>query len=427
MEAVDPSAKPKDAIFPRGGLALDPRDPAFFQNPYPAYAAMHRAGAVFRWPEIGCLAACGHALVWSLLRDRRFGRILPGGADGRSAEGKIPDHLRHFQDVERHSLLDLEPPTHTRIRGLVLKAFVSRQVERLAPRIERQANDLIDRFAMRGSVELVEEFATPLPVSVIAHLIGVGVVDARLLLDWSHRMVAMYQFGRTDAVERSADEAASQFRAFVVDAIATKRRRPGDDLVSALIQAETERGSLDEDEMISTVILLMNAGHEATVHQIGNGVKAILESEAGDPARLFADEATAASTVEEVLRFDTPLHLFKRIALEDIALSEDIRLRRGEEIALLLAAANRDPLAYTDPDGFDPTRRGPPHASFGAGIHFCVGAPLARLELRIAFTTLFHRLKDLSLTSTPAYRDSWHFRGLERLDLAFRPDRHLRS
>jgi cytochrome P450 len=402
-------------------LALDPRDPAFFGDPYPAYAEMRRRAPVFRWRELDCLATGDHRMVSALLRDRRLGRILPAGPDGRTDYADAPDRLRNFYAVERHSLLDLEPPTHTRLRTLILKAFVSRRIERLAPRIEALASDLVERFAERGEAELIAEFATPLPVTVIAELVGVGTGETAQLLEWSHRMVAMYQFGRTPEIEARADRAAAEFRDFVLDAIAAKRRRPGDDLLSELIRAEGAEGKLTEDEMVSTVVLLMNAGHEATVHQIGNGVKAVLEHRDADPAALFADESAAARVVEETLRFDAPLHLFRRVALEAVALPGGFTLERGEEVALLLGAANRDPAVYAEPDRFDPARAGPAPVSFGAGIHFCVGAPLARLELRVALTVLFRRLRNVRIAIPPRYRDAWHFRGLERLDLAFEP------
>lgn len=169
--------------------------------------------------------------------------------------------------------------------------------------------------------------------------------------------------------------------------------------------------------MVATLILLMNAGHEATVHQIGNGVKAVLESGLSGPA-LFSSRGSTVGAVEEMLRFDTPLHLFRRIALEDVELSGGTLLRRGEAVALLLGAANRDPRRFADPDRFDPARETGGHVSFGAGIHFCVGAPLARLELAVALERLFQRLPEMRIAAPPRYRDSWHFRGLERLEIA---------
>lgn len=398
-------------------FSLDPRAPGFFLDPYPAYARLRAEAPLAWWDEARCLAASRHETIAALLKDRRFGRILPAGDDGRPARD-IPLHLENFYAVEAHSLLDLEAPTHTRLRALVSKAFVSRKVERLQDVIAELANGLIDGFEAKGEAELVQAFAEPLPVSVIADLIGVSRTDAPLLLSWSHAMVAMYGFGRDREAEEKADRAAAEFLGFLHDLIAHKRTRPGDDLASTLIAAHTQDGRLSEEEMISTLVLLLNAGHEATVHQIGNGVRAILESGL-DPATLLRDEASAEACVEECLRFDTPLHLFRRTALQDVELADGIALKRGEEVALLLGSANRDPAVFADPERFDPARARNPHVSFGAGIHFCIGAPLARLELRIALATLFRRLPRLALAQAPQARDSYHFRGVERLDVAF--------
>ena len=249
-------------------------------------------------------------------------------------------------------------------------------------------------------------FATPIPVAVISEMIGTPLGAAPKLLDWSHRMVAMYQFGVTRDVEDSAAAASAEFADYIRAAIAERRRAPRDDLISRLIEAETEGGRLTEDEMVTTCVLLLNAGHEATVHAFGNGVKALLENGVESPI----DDAAA----EELLRFDTPLHLFTRYALQDLEIA-GVRLRQGDRIGLLLGAANRDPSVFADPDRFDPKRATNPHVSFGAGVHFCVGAPLARLELKVALPILRARLLGLRLAEPPRYRDAFHFHGLESL------------
>ncbi|TFF20733.1 cytochrome P450 [Jiella endophytica] len=421
----DDLALPPDFRLAAGELTLDPRDPAFFQNPYPAYAAFLRAGGMARWEAVGALAVARHDLVSSILRDRRFGRIVPDNVEGRPDFSGKPAHLAAFYALEANSLLELEPPTHTRLRGLLTKAFVSRQIERLAPKIAAIADRLIDGFETSDTVDLVTAYAAPLPVLVIADLIGVPREAADRLLDWSHRMVAMYTPGRTPQTEMAANDAAKDFASFLRDVVQAKSKRPGDDLVSALIAAESEAGRLERDELISLVVLLLNAGHEATVHQIGNAVTTILEWSAAtgaDPASLLASDAAAEAAVEETLRFDPPLHLFERYALEPVELSGGVRLARGDKVALLLAAANRDPAAYDDPDVFLPgrflDRSAKTITAFGGGIHFCIGAPLARLELQIALTRLFARCPGLRLATRPRYRDSWHFHGLKRLDAA---------
>jgi cytochrome P450 len=414
------AAPPSDAFsLEETRLRLNTRAPGFYRDPYPAYAAIHAAGGVVRWEEGGMPLVASHPLVSSLLRDRRLGRILsPDGTGTPDYSGK-PAHLRHFHALEQRSLLDLEPPAHTRLRALVTRAFVSRAIEHLAPRIEAVANALIDRFADQGEVELVEAFATPLPVRIIAELIGVETAAIPSLLDWSHRMVAMYQPNPSRETQERADAAARDFTVFLREEISRKRNAPGPDLISQLIAAETEAGRLTEDEMVSTLALLLNAGHEATVHQIGNAVKAILDSGAVID---WSDDALRKTAVEEALRFDTPLHLFTRIALTDLEFAPGWSLRRGDRVGLLLAAANRDPAVYSEPHRFDPARKGPAHVALGGGLHFCIGAPLARLELGLAFSTLFTRLPTLRLVEEPRFRDAWHFHGLERLQLAFEPE-----
>ena len=399
-------------------LDLDPREPTFFNDPYPAYHAIRQRSPAFFWKQFGMWCFASHADVTALFRDKRFGRqILHVATRNDLGWPEIPAHVKSFYDVEDHSLLSLEPPDHTRLRTLINRAFVSRQVERLAPRIEKLAHELIDGFEAKGSVELIEAFATPIPVIVIAELLGVPTDMAPQLLDWSHKMVAMYQFGHSRAAEDEAVKATQEFVAYLKAYIAERRKTPADDLISHLISAEAEGMKLTEDELISTCILVLNAGHEATVHSLGNGVKAILE-EGIDARAALSDEAGGERLVEEVLRFDAPLHLFTRYVLEDLEWN-GLWLKKGDEIGLMLGAANRDPARFNDPDRLDPTRDPNPQQSFGGGIHFCVGAPLARLEMRVALNVLFERLPRLRLAQKPVYRDVYHFHGLERLDLEF--------
>ena len=394
-------------------LALDPRDSAFFQNPYAAYARLHAAGRLFFWEDYGFWCAAGHTYVGAILRDRRLGRqILHVASRDELGWPERPAHLADFDALEKHSLLELEPPEHTRLRGLVNRAFVSRQVERLQPRIADIAERLIDGFARDGAAELIEAFATPIPVHIIAELIGAPIADSALLLDWSHKMVAVYQFAPARETEEAAATASREFSAYVRGLIAERRRLPREDLISQLIAAESEQGRLSEDQLVTTVVLLLNAGHEATVHALGNGAKTLLEQRHGAELAEAAPR-TLEAIVEELLRFDAPLHLFTRFALEDVEIDGAL-IKRGERVGLLLGAANRDPRVFKDPDQFNPKRPNP-HLSFGAGIHFCIGAPLARLEMRVALPMLFRRLPSLRLAEPPRYRDSYHFHGLEAL------------
>ncbi len=248
---------------------------------------------------------------------------------------------------------------------------------------------------------------------VIARLLGVPEDRSDDLLAWSHAMVAMYQARRDRDVEERANAAAREFAAFLREHVRARRERPADDLITALIRAEAEGDRLDTEELIATCVLLLNAGHEATVHAIGNGVAAILGANLA-PAELFANRDTTAATVEEILRFEAPLHLFTRYALQD-AVVLGHPFRAGDKVGCLLGSGNRDPERFETPDRFDPSRSNGAQLAFGAGIHFCVGAPLARAELAIALPILFERLPRLALAEAPVFADRYHFRSLEAL------------
>jgi cytochrome P450 len=395
-------------------LTQSPTDPAFVQDPYPFYDRLRAAGQVAFWEDYGLPVAAGADMVNALLRDRRFGREVP--PDRRRP---VPPHLAPFYAVEAHSMLELEPPRHTRLRGLVLRAFTSRRIAALAPEIRALCDTLIDSFP-EGPFDLIPAYATQVPVIVIARLLGVPEDRAPELLAWSNAMVAMYQARRTRETEEAAAAAAVAFVDFLRGHVEARRRRPADDLITHLIAAEEEGERLSTDELLTTCILLLNAGHEATVHTLGNGVKALLEQGAPPDALAASLSAEAvAATVEEILRWDPPLHLFTRYCYEDCEIGGH-RFRSGDEVGLLLAAANRDPAHWTDPARFDPARPAKANASFGAGLHFCFGAPLARLELQIALPALFARFPALRLADTPRYADLYHFHGLERLDVIAR-------
>ena len=376
-----------------------PTDAHFVQNPYPFYDRARTTGDFFWWNDYGMACAVSHRTVHAVLRDRRMGRECPA-----ELAPDIPPHLQPFYDVEAHSMLELEPPRHTRLRALVLRAFTSRTIAGLAPDIRALCHKLIDDFPDRP-FDLLTAYAQPVPVVIISRLLGVPEDRADDLVRWSNAMVAMYQARRTPQIEADAITATNNFVSFMRGYIAKRRKTPTDDLISTLIAAEADGERLSEDELITTCILLLNAGHEATVHTLGNGTKTLLEH--------GVTEITDAS-VEEIIRFDPPLHMFTRWVYEDVIIG-DHTFKRGDQIACLLAAANRDPAAYPDPNRFDPTRKGAQNTSFGGGIHFCVGAPLARLELKIALEVLFERCPNLALEGAPQYGDVYHFHGLERL------------
>ena len=399
--------------------SADPRDPAFFQNPYAFYDRLHATNPAFFWDEYGHWCFASFKDVSALLRDKRFGRDILHVASREEIGLPAPQpHTAAFDLTEKYSLLNLEPPTHTRLRTLVNRAFVSRHVEQLRPRIQRLANEIIDGFESEGSVDLIKAFAAPIPAIVIAEMIGLPAEMAPQLLNWSNRMVQMYMFGVTREVELDANQASADFMDYLRTVISERRRQPREDLLTHMLTAEPGGDRLSDDEVMSTAILLLNAGHEATVHTTGNGVKSILESGI-DPAKLFASEAQTEATAEECLRFDAPLHMFTRYALTDLEY-EGISLRKGDVIGLMLGAANRDPRRFADANRFNPFRTDGANVSFGAGIHFCIGAPLARIELQVAFAELFRRLPRLRIAEAPRYANVYHFHGLEKLVVEWR-------
>ena len=378
-------------------LSQSPRDPAFVQNPYPFYEKMRSAGPLVHWQDYDVVCATHYATIDTILRDRRFGRAP-------IAPIQVPPHLKPFYAVEAHSMLELEPPDHTRLRGAVLRAFTNRRIKALRPEIEALCDELIDTFP-NEPFDLLETYGRPLPARIIARFLGVPEGDWQRLVDWSKRMVAMYQSNRTREQEDVAAAAAQSFSDYIKIQIDTKRSTPDDSLISTLLTAHTAE-KLTEHEVISTCILLLNAGHEATVHTFGNTVKTLLD--------FRLSPQVGETFINGILRFDPPLHLFERIAYETVEI-EGQTFNPGDRVALLLASGNRDATAFKNPNSFHPDRTDAKPLSFGAGIHFCIGAPLARLELEIALNRLWERKPNLKLLGTPQYADIYHFHGLESL------------
>jgi cytochrome P450 len=395
-------------------VRLDPHEPAFVQNPYDAYAFFNEQCPVFFWEDYGLWCLASYEAVNRTFRDRRFGRERPGGYMANVQAKGDRSLLADFDRVEASSMLELEPPVHTRLRALVNRAFVSRQVEKLRPRAEQLAHQLIDTFEKDRSVDLIPAFATPIPATIIAEMMGVPAETGPQLVAWSNDMVRMYMHAPTPAVAVQANTAAKEFAEFITFHANQRRQNPGDDLLSVLIAARENGEKLSEQELVSSAVLLLNAGHEATVHQTGNAVRTIL-MQGGDPLRFFGSPEATADTVEECLRRDAPLHMFTRFAYERAEIAPGVVLEPGDQVALLLGAANTDPAGFEDPLSFVPGRPDQKNVSFGAGIHFCIGAPLARLEMQAALKALFERLPGLRLAEEPQYRDIYHFHGLDTL------------
>lgn len=399
-------------------LSLDPRDPRFYRDPYDAYARILAECPVVFWEQIGCWCFFGDRDVNTILRDRRFGREVLHVTTREALGWPEPAaHTRDFDAIDGNSLLEREAPFHTRIRRLVSKAFVSRRVEALKPAIAALANELVDAFPS-GPFNIIDAFAGPIPARMIARIMGVPESTVPQLVDWSHRMITMYGVARTYETEVDANAAAAEFAAFLRETIRERRDTPADDLLTILIEAEALE-SMSEPEIVSTAILLLNAGHEASVHALGNAIRLLLERTT-QPAQYLADDWSAGQLVEEALRHAPPLHLFKRFVLEDLEVA-GVSFTTGEQVALIYGATGRDPKANAQPEQFDPARMRATHTSFGAGVHFCVGAPLARLELATALRVLFTRCPELRLVEPPVVKDSWHFHGLDQLIVEFTP------
>ncbi|WP_448611028.1 cytochrome P450 [Geodermatophilus sp. URMC 60] len=389
---------------------IDLTDPAVVVDPYPAFARA-RAQAPVQWHEgLGLWLAFTHAESNAVLRDRRLGRIW---RDREPAE-----RFGSFNLVHRNALLEMEPPDHTRLRRLVSTAFARGHVERLQPWVQRLAGELADGLVERSGgsepVDVLSGMAEELPVAVIAELLGVPDADRPLLRPWSNAIVKMYEYGRTAAVEDAAERAADQFVTYLRALAAERRRAPGEDLLSHLVGVRDSDGDrLTEDELVTTCVLLLNAGHEATVNVSGNGLLALLEHP-DQLERLRADPGLLPTAVEELMRFDSPLQLFERTATADVDLGA-VTVRKGQRVAALLGAANRDPAVFADPDVLDVGRGDNPHITFGAGVHFCIGAPLARVELQASFGALLERTSRLELGGEPVRRPEFVIRGLATL------------
>lgn len=393
---------------------FDPWSPDFVADPYPAYAELRAQGRVHWFEGSGQYLVSHYADVSALLRDRRLGRTylhrFTHEEFGRTAPP--PEH-EPFHVLNGNGLLDLEAPDHTRIRRLVSKAFTPRTVERLQPTVERLAAELVDGLLADGGGDLLSQVAEPLPVAVIAEMLGVPEADRHLLRPWSAAICGMFELNPDDETARRAVTASVEFSAYLRELIAQRRKQPGDDLVSALIAAHDEGQRLSEQEMVSTCVLLLNAGHEATVNTTVNGWWTLFRH----PEQLDAlrrGDVALSTAVEELLRYDTPLQMFERWVLDDIEIG-GTTVPRGSEVALLFGSANRDPGRFDDPDRLDLGRADNPHITFGAGIHYCLGAPLARLELTASFGELLRRAPGLKLVAEPEWRPGYVIRGLEEL------------
>jgi unspecific monooxygenase len=397
-------------------LAFDPWDPAFLADPYPVYAELRARGRVQYFERTNQWLVPHHADVSALLRDRRLGRTYQHRfthADfGRTAPD--PEH-EPFHVLNDHGMLDLEPPDHTRIRRLVSKAFTPRTVEQLKPYVRELAGELVSGLVEKGGGDLLTDVAEPLPVAVIAEMLGIPQADRAQLRPWSADICGMYELDPSQETAAKAVRASVEFSEYLKELIAARREEPGDDLISGLIAAYDEGDRLTEQEMISTAVLLLNAGHEATVNATVNGWWALFRNP-DQLAALRADHSLIPSAIEELMRYDTPLQLFERWVLDDIEI-DGTTIPRGAEIAMLFGSANHDPAVFRSPERLDVTREENPHISFSAGIHYCIGAPLARIELAASMTALLEQAPALTLAAPPERKPNFVIRGLEGLSV----------
>jgi cytochrome P450 len=373
------------------------------EDPYPRYDRLREISPLIRADD-GALVVTRHADCATVVRDGRLGHMPTDmlGFIGLADWAEHPALRMLFT-----SMLTLNPPDHTRLRRLVSSTFTARRVQALRPAVEAMVDDLLDE--MTGDADFVPAFAFPLPVNVIGELLGVPPADRpqfqKLIGDWSQVLEVL-----TPEVLEVADPAAATIRDYLADLAAERRRRPADDLLSALVAAEEQGDRLTEDELLTTAALLFAAGFETTTNLLSNGLVALL----ANPGQIPALQADPAVAVEELLRYDTSVQIVVRVVYEDIELS-GVDVAAGERVVAYLGAGNRDPERFTDPDRLDLSRRDNAPLSFGGGIHYCLGAPLARLEAQVAFPALLRRYPGLALAGEPARRDSLTIRGFTAL------------
>jgi cytochrome P450 len=385
-------------------------NPEFVADPYPQLAELRSLGKPIWHEETGMFLAARYKDANAVLRNRSLGRIF----SPRTPETE----WETFNYLHADSILDSEPPKHTRLRSLVMKAFNPKRIEELRPNIERITNQLLhrieDKLQSYGTFDLIADYAEPLPVMVIAELLGFPEADEHLLRPWSQAIVKMYEPSPTEEQKADARKASNEFAAYVHSLMVERQKNPGVDLISELAIVEEQGEKLSAHELIATCVLLLNAGHEASVNGFGNGLVAALGNEEQWSKLTSNIDGMTETAVDEFLRFDAPLHLFERTATEEVEIG-GVAIKPGQKIAALLGSANRDEEIFERADELDLSRSPNPHIGFGAGIHFCIGAPLARQEMQISLPALLHRFPRLELADKPIRRPTFVLRGYEKV------------
>lgn len=395
---------------------FQPTSATFLANPYPAYKILRETAPIFFYEPWQKWVLTRYEDVNSLLRDKRLGRVL------KNAPPPSPNPLEAAFEASRlGSLLEIEPPDHTRIKDVFHQTFTPKRVRELSLKIERMCNHLVDELLAKPipEADLIEDFAQTIPVTVIADLLGIPQEDRHLLVPWSKGIIGWFEPERSEVMETLAAKCAQEFMSYLQQLIPHKRANPTDDLMSAMITVhDTEPHRLSESELINNCILLLNAGHEAVVNVVGNGMFALLNYR-DQWEKLKANPSLIPTAVEEMMRFDTPLQFFERFTLMDISY-KGFHWKRGTGLCLYYASANHDPEVFENPEMFDITRHPNPHMAFGLGLHYCIGAPLARVELQTSLQTLIQRLPDLHLVGdSPEYYPKNVFRYLKSLKVGY--------
>jgi cytochrome P450 len=393
---------------------FDPLSPAFIRDPYPSYERLRNTDPM-HLTAFGSFLASRHAEASLVLRDKRFGKDYVERTKRRYGPDAMEEPV--FRSVS-HWMLQQDPPDHTRLRGLVVKAFTARRVEDMRPRIQHVVDQTLDRVAFRGHMDLIEDFAFRLPVTIICDMLGIPEEHREVFYTSSRnggRLLEPVPLSPAEIAQANAGNAMAQM--YFQQLFELRRRSPGDDLTTQLVQAEEDGSKLSNEELTANIILLFGAGHETTVNLIGNGLLA-LHRNPDQLALLKANPALMTNAIEEFLRYDSSVQMTGRVALEDIDDLGGKKIPKGESVLCLLGSANRDPAVYPDrPDRLDIVRPNVRPLSFGGGIHFCLGAQLARIEAEVAIATLLRRLPDLRLddAKTPEWRPTFVLRGLKSL------------
>jgi cytochrome P450 len=397
-------------------LQFNPYIPEVHADPYPLYRRLREEDPVHQtFPGVWVLTR--YADVQSVLRDGRFSSDSRNSVLFEAFRQSMDMAPSPLEESAMRTMLFLDPPDHTRLRALVNKAFTARVVEGMRPRVQVIVDRLVGEALDRGSMDVVVDLAYPLPLTVICEMLGVPVADHALFREWSADLVLTLDPMMSPEVLVRANRATAGFAEYFRGLLAERRANPGGDLLTALIAAEDEGRTLTEDEMLSMCILLLVAGHETTVNLISNGMLALLRNP--DQLEWLRDHPSSIrSAVEELLRYDSPVQLTGRIPLEDVEIAGS-SIEKGQEVVAIMGAANRDPAQFRDPDRLDLGRTDNRHLSFGAGIHFCLGAPLARVEGQIAIATLVRRARKIELASADLqWRETVTLRGLKTLPVA---------